>query len=234
MKKLGIIGAMQIEVEALIGQMTQQRCVTKAGMDFYEGELQGCPVVVVQSGIGKVNAAICAQLLIDLFSVELLINTGIAGALDDRLRIGDIVLAREAMYHDMQVPNYPVGQVPGLSIHRFQADEQLLTVVEAVSREVLNDIHVYRGRVVSGDQFICEPQKKQWLRDEVGGTCAEMEGAAIAHVAWKNGIGFLIIRAISDQADDQAHIDYPTFEKQAAAHSVALLSACIPKLDLVQ
>lgn len=234
MKKMGIIGAMHIEVEALIAQMTEKRCVTRAGMDFYEGVLQDCSVVVVQSGIGKVNAAICAQLLIDLFAVDILINTGIAGALDNRLRIGDIVLAKEAMYHDMQVPQYPVGQVPGLPVHRFQADERLLAVVQAVGEEVLTDIHTYSGRVVSGDQFICEPQKKQWLRDEVGGTCAEMEGAAIAHVAWKNGVGFLIIRAISDQADDQAHIDYPTFEKQAAAHSVSLLLACIPKLDLVQ
>ncbi|MDD7267741.1 MAG: 5'-methylthioadenosine/adenosylhomocysteine nucleosidase [Lachnospiraceae bacterium] len=234
MKKIGIIGAMHVEVEALIHQMEEKTCTRKAGMEFYEGRLCNRPVVVVQSGIGKVNAAICSQLLIDLFAVDILINTGIAGALDSRLRIGDIVLSEEAVYHDMVVPGYPIGQVPGLAVHRFAADQGLLETVLKVSAEVNADIHTYSGRVVSGDQFICEPDKKHWLRDEVGGTCAEMEGAAIAHVAWKNAVAFLIIRAISDQADDQAELDYPAFEKKAAEHSVNLLLACIPQLDLVK
>ena len=124
MTKLGIIGAMQVEVETLLREMTNRRTTRKAGSDFYEGTLEGLPVVVVQCGVGKVNAALCAQILCDCFQVTHIVNTGVAGSLCNELDIGDLVISRDAMYHDFDCsvinPAYQVGQVPGFDTRRFR------------------------------------------------------------------------------------------------------------------
>ena len=219
MKKLGIIGAMQVEVQTLREKMQDVTLVQRAGMEFCEGVLEGLPAVVVQCGVGKVNAAICAQILCDCFAVTHLINTGIAGSLCADLDIGDFVISRDAMYHDFTChainPAYCVGQVPGLDVLRFPADETLVHYAFAASEKV-NSAHAKIGTIASGDQFVASAEQKKQIICDTGALCTEMEGAAVAHTAWRNGVPFVIIRAISDKADNSAQMDYPTFEAIAA------------------
>lgn len=229
MSKIGIIGAMELEVESLKSEMSVSRIEKKAGMDFYEGTLNGTSVVVVQCGIGKVNAALCVQLLADLFQVTHIINTGVAGSLNASLDIGDILISVDALQHDMDVTifGYQPGEVPQMGFREFKADERMAELARAACEKVNPDIHVIPGRVVSGDQFISSKEVKQRLIQQFAGDCAEMEGAAIAHGAYLNGIPFVIIRAISDKADDSSEMDYPTFEAAAAKHSAALVKEMI-------
>ncbi len=229
MSKIGIIGAMELEVESLKSEMSVSRIEKKAGMDFYEGTLNGTSVVVVQCGIGKVNAALCVQLLADLFQVTHIINTGVAGSLNASLDIGDILISVDALQHDMDVTifGYQPGEVPQMGFREFKADERMAELARSACEKVNPDIHVIPGRVVSGDQFISSKEVKQRLIQQFAGDCAEMEGAAIAHGAYLNGIPFVIIRAISDKADDSSEMDYPTFEAAAAKHSAALVKEMI-------
>ena len=222
---LGIIGAMDEEVARLKEQMEDAQVQTWAGMEFYRGRINGKEAVVVRSGIGKVNAAVCAQILADRYEVSAIVNTGIAGSLDGKIDIGDIVLSTDALQHDMDATNfgYPLGQIPRMEVLSFQADRRLLELARVCCKEVNPDIHVYEGRVVSGDQFVSSQEKKEWLIRNFKGSCTEMEGAAIAQAAYLNGIPFLIIRAISDKADNSATMDYPAFEAQAIDHSVNLM-----------
>lgn len=218
--KIGIIGAMESEVAALKEAMQTERIVTKAGMDFYEGNLHGLPAVVVQSGIGKVNAAVCVQILADLFEVTHIMNTGVAGSLNANLNIGDILVSEKAIQHDMDATifGYHPGQVPGFKSRDFIADTMLADTVIEACRRANPDIQVVKGCVVSGDQFISSAKVKEYLISEFSGDCAEMEGASIAQAAVLNQIPFVVVRAISDKADGSAEMDYPAFEKQAAAH----------------
>lgn len=220
MKKLGIIGAMTVEVETLKGQMTDMNVSEKAGMTFYEGVLEGLPVVVVVCGVGKVNAAMCVQVLCDMYQVTHIVNTGVAGSLDAALDIGDFVISTKAIYHDFdcQCLGYAVGQVPGLSTHYFPADEELAELAYQAAEEVHSG-HVRKGIVASGDQFVSAGAQKNTIIQNTAAICTEMEGAAIAHCAWRNNIPFVVIRAISDKADDSAEMDYPTFEAIAAKRS---------------
>lgn len=222
---IGVIGAMDVEVARLKEQMEQVTILQKAGMEFYRGILNGNEVVVVQAGVGKVNAACCTQCLIDHFGVDCVINTGIAGSLQAKIDIGDVVLATDAVEHDMDAVSfgYPLGQIPGMQEFSFPADEKLRKVARECCERVNPDIQVFEGRVLTGDQFVAEKEKKQWLVDQFQGFCTEMEGAAIAHAAHLNGVPCLIVRAISDKADDSASQDYPTFEKKAVEHSVRLI-----------
>ena len=222
---LGIIGAMDEEVAKIKRQLTDVTVETKAAMYFYKGKLEGKEVIVVRSGIGKVNAAICAQILVDLYKVSGVVNTGIAGSLKAEIDIGDIVLSSDALQHDMDATNfgYKLGQIPRVDTFSFEADGELLKLARQCCSKVNPDIHTFVGRVVSGDQFISDKAKKEWLAQTFGGLCTEMEGAAIAQVCHLNGVPFLIIRAISDKADDSASMDYPAFEAQAIVHSVNLM-----------
>ena len=225
MNRIGIIGAMEEEVAILKEKMKIEQKLEKASMEFFAGTLAGMEVVVVRSGIGKVNAGICTQILVDLFDVKAVINTGIAGSLDGRIDIGDIVISTDALHHDMDAVNfgYPLGQIPRMDTLSFPADEKLIAVAEEACRQVNPDIHTWTGRVVSGDQFIADRAVKDRIIENFGGFCTEMEGAAIAQGAYLNQIPFVILRAISDKADDSATMDYPTFEKKAIEHSVRLV-----------
>ena len=226
MKKIGIIGAMELEVEELKSQMTVSNVVRKADMEFFEGNLNGCDVVIVRSGVGKVNAALCVQILADIFSVTHIINTGVAGSLNAKLDIGDILISADAVHHDVNATifGYALGEVPQLGIREFKADETLVSLAKASCEKVNPDLHAVIGRVVSGDQFIFDKEVKKRLIADFQGDCAEMEGAAIAHGSWLNQIPFVIIRAISDKADDSAEMDYPVFEREAAKHSARLVA----------
>lgn len=215
--KLGIIGAMDVEVATLKNIMENKTERSAAGSIYCEGTLEGIPAVVVQCGVGKVNAAMCAQVLCSCFDVTCLVNTGIAGSLSPVLDIGDFVISKDAIYHDMDVTNwnYPIGQVPGMDVCAFPADDALLKLAYKVADEA-HPGHVHIGRVASGDQFIRTKEQKNKIITDTAAVCAEMEGAAIAHTAYRNKIPFVVIRAISDKADDSAEMDYPTFEAMAA------------------
>ena len=215
--KLGIIGAMDVEVATLKEKMEGAAVTVKAGMAFCEGILEGVPAVVVQCGVGKVNAALCAQILCDCYGVTAIVNTGIAGSLCNDLDIADLVISRDAIHHDFDLRFWgrPVGQVPGFDVTAFPADEKLIELAFDAA-EAVNPGHNKIGRVASGDQFICSREQKETIIANTQAICAEMEGASIAHAAYRNGVPFVILRAISDKADDSAEMDYPTFEALAA------------------
>ena len=236
MSLLGIIGAMEEEVIKLKEMMTEPELIKKSGMDFYKGTIEGKNVVVVKCGVGKVNAAMCTQTMIDVFNVDSIINTGIAGSLNADINIGDIVFACDAVEHDMDVAalGYEPGIIPDTEMSVFKSDEHLLDIAKNAVKNCGLTVGVFTGRVVSGDQFISGKEKKDWLVDNFDGYCTEMEGAAIAQAAYLNNIPFLIIRAISDKADDSAHMDYPTFEAMAIENSVKLLTAMVGRINKQQ
>lgn len=213
---LGIIGAMSVEVETIKKAMTDVVVLHRAGMQFYRGELRGVPSVLVQCGVGKVNAAMCAQILCDCFGVTHIINTGIAGSLVVELNIGDIVIGVGALHHDFDCTafGYPRGQVPGMP-ELFTADTNLVFLAR-LAAEGIHPGRVWQGCIASGDQFVSDKDAKRRISLFKGVMCVEMEGAAIAQTAHRNGVPFVIVRAISDKADDSAEMDYPTFEAQAA------------------
>ena len=229
---LAIIGAMDEEVSRIKEVMTNVAIETKAGMDFYKGKLTGKDAVVVRCGIGKVNAGMCTQILVDCYQADVIINTGIAGSLQAKIDIGDIVLSDDTLQHDMDATGfgYPVGVIPRMEQSVFRADERLIAIAEKACRKVNPEIGVHVGRVVSGDQFISDKTKKNWLVENFGGYCCEMEGAAIAQAAYLNHVPFLIVRAISDKADDSATMDYSEFEAKAITHSVNLILEVAQKL----
>lgn len=228
----GIIGAMEEEVEILKSKMKVSEIVKKAAMEFYKGYLNDKQVVIVRSGIGKVNAGICTQILIDEFNVNRVINTGIAGSLHNSINIGDMVISTEVLQHDVDATGfgYQLGEIPRMGTLTFEADFHMVEVARETCEKVNSEIQVFVGRIVSGDQFVSDKELKNKISNNFGGYCTEMEGAAIGQAAYLNNIPFVIIRAISDKADDSATMDYPTFEKQAIAHSVKLVEQMLLNL----
>lgn len=229
---IGIIGAMEEEVQELIADLAFAEKKTVASMDFYKGTLYGKDCVIVKSGVGKVNAALCTQILAHFYKPEALINTGVAGSLDAQINIGDMVVSEDAVQHDMDASAVgdPVGQVPRMDVLAFPADPVLVKKAVEANQKANPDIQTFTGRVASGDQFISGGEKKKQIQENFHARCAEMEGAAIAHGAYLNKIPYVILRAISDKADGSVQMDYPTFEKQAIVHCVRLLRELIPML----
>ncbi len=232
MNKIGIIGAMEEEVNILKSRMENAKVKTMASMEFCEGRLQGKEVVVVRCGIGKVNAAVCTQILLNLYQIDAVINTGVAGSLRNDIDIADIVLSTDTLQHDVDATGfgYDRGIIPRMEQSVFEADAKLLKEAKEVCNEVIPTVGVHTGRVVSGDQFISDSSKKEWLVNTFDGYCTEMEGAAIAQTAYLNQIPFLIIRAISDKADHSAEMTYQEFEELAIEHTVKLVEGLLARL----
>ncbi len=230
---LGIIGAMDLEVDELKGAMTNVTIHKHAGREYYKGLLMDREVVIVKAGVGKVNAASCTQSLIDLFKPDYVMNTGIAGSLDARIDIGDVVLSTDLVEHDMEAVafGYEAGQIPQMDVFSFVADSDFRAKAKEACERVNPDIKVFEGRVATGDQFIADKAKKQFIKEHFNALCCEMEGAAVAHTAYLNEVPFLVLRVISDKADDSAEMDYPTFEKKAAEHSSALTMELVKMLS---
>ena len=230
---IGIIGAMNEEIEKLQKDMTIDSEIVRANITYYKGTLYGCDCVVCKSGIGKVNMALCTQLLIDNFFPDLIINTGVAGAIDDELEIGDIVISTQAIEHDVDITalGYKKSVIPDLDTSVFDAQSGVAELAYNIANGILKDAHVTRGLIATGDQFISSKEGKDSLHKEYDCLCAEMEGAAMAHVAHVNNIPFVIIRAISDQADELAVDDYPAFVDKATSNIVCILSELLPNLN---
>ena len=226
---IGIIGAMEEEIRDLKSVLKDCRVERHASKDYYVGELEGKEVVLVQSGVGKVNAAVAAEVLSGIFKCEYIINTGVAGSLDAAMDIGDIVLSTDSLQHDVDVTGrgFEKGVIPRQDISVFPASDYLRNIAKMACGGLDRDFHVWEGRVVSGDQYISDSKVKAELAAHFNGKCAEMEGAAIAQTAWLNNVPYLIIRAISDKADESAHMDYPTFKQKAIVISVSIIKEMI-------
>ncbi len=225
MRTLGIIGAMEEEISFLREKMEIVTSKNIIGLTFYVGRFAGNNVVLVKSGIGKVNAAVCTQVLIDHFGVDYVINTGVAGALSEDLHIGDVLISIDAVQHDMDTTAFgdPIGTIPRLAESYFPADEALIHLALSAAKELNVDYAVKEGRVASGDQFISTKEQREKIRHYVKGDCAEMEGAAIAHTCYLNRIPYLIIRAISDDACEKAEMSFEEFCIMAAKRSSDLV-----------
>ncbi|NLM25566.1 MAG: 5'-methylthioadenosine/adenosylhomocysteine nucleosidase [Firmicutes bacterium] len=213
---IGIIGAMSEEIAGLVSQLKNKTETKLAGLTFYQGKLNLKPVVIVQSGIGKVNAAMCTQILINCFKTKAIINTGVAGGIDPAVKIGDVVISTEALHHDMDATafGYQLGQIPQMQISHFPADQSLQQLAFTKAQQILQPNQVHLGLVASGDQFISSLQQKEHIGKHFQASCVEMEGAAIAHVAYLNQIPYVIIRIISDQADNSAPENFGEFTQR--------------------
>ena len=220
----GIICAMQLEMDGLRAQMTDTVSETVSGIEFVRGTLCGAPVVTAVCGVGKVFAALCAQTMILRYAPARLINTGVAGSLSPALTIGNIAIARDVVQHDMDTSPLgdPVGLLSGINIVHIPADPALGEALEASA--VACGLTVRRGTIATGDQFISSGEQKSRIRDSFDAIACEMEGGAIGHVCFVNGIPFAVLRAISDGGDEEASMDYPTFARMAAENSVRVLT----------
>ncbi len=233
MKKIGIIGAMDEEVQYLKSIASEQS--EKEG--FLSGKINGVPVVIVMSGIGKVNAALCAQRLIIEFGVTHVINTGIAGAAARGLTVLDMVASTDALYHDFDVTGfgYKPTVIPRMETSTFPADKNMLQCALDAFEE-LKDSDDFRGhklisgRIASGDQFISSSEVKKHIIEICSPACVEMEGAAIAHACFINKIPFLILRCMSDCADDGEESTYDFNDKIAANMSAKLVQNLLKRI----
>lgn len=220
---IGIIAAMNVEMESLRSHMKNTETDVISGIRFVRGMLEGKEVVTAVCGIGKVFAAMCAQTMILRYHPDCIINTGVAGTLTDKLDIGSIAVSSAVVQHDMDTSPLgdPVGLISGINKVELPADVLLSEKISACAREM--NIKTVTGVIASGDQFVASAERKAFIVDHFGAIACEMEGAAIGHVCHVNEVPFCIIRAISDSADGSSHMDYPTFVKIAAENSVALV-----------
>lgn len=221
---IGIIGALELEIESLKVLMDGARVETVSSVDFYRGSINGREVVVAAAGVGKVNAAVCAQTMILKYSPDLVINIGVAGGLSPELKIGDIAIADAVVEHDMDTTatGEPLGYIYGIEAVEMPCDNKTADMLESAVCSA-GDIYVQRGIIASGDQFISTQEQRNKIIDNFGAIAAEMEGASIGHVCTMNKVPFAVLRAISDGADDDSAMDFPAFAKMAAANSIKII-----------
>lgn len=223
--RIGIIGAMEEEVTLLKEKMTLEEVVSVSGMDYYLGTISGKPVAIVQCGMGKVNAGICTQTLIREFHATEVINTGVAGSLDNRIDIGDMVISKDAVQHDYDVSpiGFQKGEIPYTGLHAFEADPALQTIALEAVREAASEVSAFPGRICSGDQFVYLSEQKDAILGAFGGLCCDMESAAIAQVCYLNNTPYVILRAISDKPDGTEEIAFDVFKDEAAHRSAKVV-----------
>lgn len=228
---IGIIGAMDEELDAILSELKVKKTEVKANMKFNAGKLYGRDIIVVRSGIGKVNAAICTQILIDDFKVDIIINVGIAGGVAENVYPGDIVIADNLVQHDVNAAafGYEIGQIPRLDAYDFKCDEKLIEKVQKVCSKMENT-NSFVGRIVTGDEFVSSAERVRYLYKEFNALACEMEGGSIAQVAYLNNIPFVIIRSISDNANNGASVEYEEFAPIAIKNSTEILKNMIKSL----
>ncbi|QUH20906.1 5'-methylthioadenosine/adenosylhomocysteine nucleosidase [Alkaliphilus sp. B6464] len=232
MGRIGIIGAMDEEVDVLKSEMEVKEVRSIANMNFYIGNLEKKEIVLVRCGIGKVNAAICTQVLISELDANVIINTGVAGAISNDLDVLDIVVSTDVQQHDFDVTGFghKLGEIPRMEKSIFPADENLINKALIASKEVLKENKTVSGRIVSGDIFVSDSKLKESLLENFGAHCTEMEGAAIGHTCYVNNMPFVIIRAMSDKADGSAHSNFNEFVEQAADHSKDIVKIMLKQM----
>ncbi len=232
MKTIGIIGAMEEEIEhikPLIDIISTKNII---GLDFYMGKMSGNNVVLVRCGIGKANAAICTQVLIDLYAVDYIINVGVAGSISKDLKIGDIVISKDTMHHDIDTTYFgdEIGTIPRMETSVFEADSELIEIASKIAED-FEDSDVYVGRIISGDQFLCDVEKKAKLYATFKAHCVDMESAAIGQTCYLNKIPFLIVRSISDTADDTKEAEYENFFRDSAVKASKLVKDIVDTIE---
>ena len=229
---IGIIGAMDEEVATLKEAANITKTTQSASMEYCEGTLGDQKVVIVQCGMGKVNAGICANTLINNFGCTKIINTGVAGSLDNQIDIGDIVISVDAVQHDFDVETigFAKGEIPYTGLYAFPADEDLRAAAAEAAKECAPDVHAFEGRICSGDQFISTSEQKEAIISNFGGLCCEMEGAAVAQVCYLNDTPFVVIRAISDKYNGENSVDYETFKESAAKNCAEIVEYMVSHL----
>ncbi|WP_373229878.1 5'-methylthioadenosine/adenosylhomocysteine nucleosidase [Cohnella sp.] len=228
---IGIMGAMQEEIDLLLAQLQDATAEEHAGITYHRGVFQGKRVVLTRSGVGKVNAAVCTQILINSFNTDVIIFTGVAGAVDPILNIGDIVVSTSSLQHDVDVTalGFPRGTIPFQDVSEYPSDSGLVKLAEEAGKTVYPG-RCHKGKVLSGDQFIADRGVVKRLYEELGGACTEMEGAAVAQVCYMNAIPHVIIRSMSDKADGSAHVNFAEFTVEAANRSYAIVNEMIKQL----
>ena len=229
---LGFICALGIEVEGIVKLMENKEETTVAKITYTKGEVGGKEVVCCECGIGKVNAAMSTQIMIDLYQPDVIINSGIAGSLSGDIRIGDIVISDDCVQHDMDGTEMgdPLGQVQFNDEKRtyFPADKETADKLYDACRTI-DGISVFRGRIASGDVFISSRDRRQKVADHFGALACEMEGAAIGHVCYRCGVPFAILRAISDDLNENKGMDFMKFCALASEKTVHAVKAFIEK-----
>ena len=229
--KIGLIGAMTVEVEALKEKTENKRISVISGVEYVEGTLCGKDVVLAVAGVGKVNAGICAQTMILKFQPDVIINTGVAGGIGKQVKILDVVVATSVAQHDMDTSPLgdPVGFITGINKVTMDCDAD--TCDRLCAAAVACDVAPIRGMIVSGDQFIGSQEQIDKIRKSFDAMAVEMEGGAIGQVCTMNGgVPFAVVRAISDGGDDEANMNYPQFVKIACAKSVEIICAYLTNL----
>ncbi len=230
MNKIGIIGAMETEVSLIKESMQKSGAMKEISVSrlvFFEGNIGGTNVVAVKSGVGKVNAALCAQNLIIRFGVTHIINTGIAGAMGGNLKIFDMVVSSDAVYHDMEAVafGYKPTEIPQMKCSAFPADRKLIEIAKTAFENAnkISGRKILEGRIATGDQFIADKESKIRIREICSPLCCEMEGAAIAHACYLNNTPYIVLRCISDMADDTVEATYSFNEDDAAKESASVV-----------
>ena len=223
---IGIIGAVIEEAEAIKKEIKDIKSTVINGISFFTGKFNDKDVVFVQSGIGKVNAAITATLLIEKFEVNKVIFSGVAGSLDEKLKIGDVVIGRDIVQHDVDATafGYKMGPIPQMKEWAFESDKELIEKTGTISDF---DHHIFYGRILTGDQFVSKKDLKIQLGKDFEALCVDMESGAVAQVCTRLGVKFLIIRSISDSITDESDMEYETFVKLAAENSKKILKQVI-------
>lgn len=230
--KIGVIGAMQMEVDSLKEALTDTHTEKYSGVEFVTGTMGDVQVVAAVCGIGKVFAAICAEAMILKFQMDMMINIGVAGSLTKDLGVLDVAVAAQVAQHDMDTSPLgdPVGLLSGINEIFLPASKPMCRLMETCLKEA--GIHYLTGTIASGDQFIATEEKKQWIREHFAAIAAEMEGASIGHVCYMNQVPFVILRSISDS--EGGAMDYQTFAEKAAVQSVEVVIAFIRNSSTIQ
>ncbi|WP_085505221.1 5'-methylthioadenosine/adenosylhomocysteine nucleosidase [Thalassobacillus devorans] len=220
-KVVGIIGPMEVEIDILHSHMEVEETTEKGTLTFYEGNLEGQPIVLVKSGIGKVNAASAAQMLISDFDADILINSGVAGGIHPDLGLGDIVISTKTVHHDMDetAKDFKPGQIPYMDTRYFEADQELIQLAKKGTKGLPDYVDVFKGPIATGDQFIASKEKTDWIYETFDAYVVEMEGAAVGQVAYLNEIPYVVIRSASDDAGEEAAGIQENFVEEAAKNS---------------
>ena len=226
---IAILGAMQEEITPILEMVGEYKTTEYANNKFYEANYKGNDLVIAYSKIGKVNAAITATLMIEKFKASKLLFTGVAGSLDESLKIGDMLYATSLVQHDLDITafGHPYGFVPGTSIF-VKSDETLNELAKNVASK--KDMNLNSGIIATGDQFICDNEKKEWIKKIFNASATEMEGASVALVCETLGVPFFILRAISDGAGNEAEFDFDKFLQDSANVSAKFILEMVESL----
>ncbi len=225
---IGVVAALEEEIKPLLEAIEDVQASKWGKRSLYQGSIGNCQVVVTACGVGKVKAAACTQHLIDRFSVDAVICSGVAGAVNPRLRIGDIVVAKRALQHDFDLGHPDL--VKKLRRHWLKADRRLVELAMEAGKDLGFEERIHLGTVLTGDQAIVTQEKRQWLWETFRGDCVEMEGAAVAQVCELNKIPFLIVRAISDSAAENAITEFKQSLAQTAAHAARIVMGMLERI----